>query len=116
MTSLRTPNRTPLKQAIAVLLAVLALKAAWLAIDHAIMPATIFAASIVMGRALVPVEQAVATWKQFVTVRDGYRQVSELLKRRTKVLRHVADVWLIWSVSFKDGDDKIVFAADACMR
>lgn len=29
---------------------------AWLAIDHSIMPATIFAASIVMGRALVPVE------------------------------------------------------------
>lgn len=52
---------------------------AWLAIDHAIMPATIFAASIVMGRALVPVEQGVATWKQFIAAREGYRNVEQLL-------------------------------------
>jgi PrtD family type I secretion system ABC transporter len=52
---------------------------AWLAIDHAIAPATIFAASIIMGRALVPVEQAVATWKQFVGAREAYSEVSELL-------------------------------------
>ncbi|MGU3494305.1 type I secretion system permease/ATPase [Xanthobacteraceae bacterium A53D] len=53
---------------------------AWLAIDHAIQPATIFAASIVMGRALVPVEQAVATWKQFTVAREGFRHVRDLLK------------------------------------
>lgn len=52
---------------------------AWLAIDHVISPATIFAASIVMGRALVPVEQAVGTWKQFIAARQGYGQVRELL-------------------------------------
>lgn len=52
---------------------------AWLAIDHAIAPATIFAASIIMGRALVPVEQAVATWKQFVSAREAYSEVSALL-------------------------------------
>lgn len=52
---------------------------AWLAIDHAITPATIFAASIVMGRALVPVEQAVGTWKQFIGARDAYAQVRDLL-------------------------------------
>jgi PrtD family type I secretion system ABC transporter len=52
---------------------------AWLAIDHVIAPATIFAASIVMGRALVPVEQAVGTWKQFVSARQGYAEVRELL-------------------------------------
>jgi PrtD family type I secretion system ABC transporter len=52
---------------------------AWLAIDHAIQPATIFAASIIMGRALVPVEQGVATWKQFSEAREGYRQVRGLL-------------------------------------
>ncbi|MCX7317996.1 MAG: ATP-binding cassette domain-containing protein, partial [Hyphomicrobiales bacterium] len=52
---------------------------AWLAIDHSIMPATIFAASIIMGRALVPVEQGVATAKQFNAAREGYRRVRELL-------------------------------------
>ncbi|MGQ0685970.1 type I secretion system permease/ATPase [Bradyrhizobium sp.] len=53
---------------------------AWLAIDHTIAPATIFAASIVMGRALVPVEQAVATWKQFIGAREAYAEVRELLE------------------------------------
>lgn len=52
---------------------------AWLAIDHVIAPATIFAASIVMGRALVPVEQAVGTWKQFIGARAAYSEVGELL-------------------------------------
>jgi ATP-binding cassette subfamily C exporter for protease/lipase len=52
---------------------------AWLAIDHAIAPATIFAASIVMGRALVPVEQAVGTWKQYIGAREAYSAVRELL-------------------------------------
>ncbi len=52
---------------------------AWLAIDHSIMPATIFAASIILGRALVPVEQGVATAKQFNAARDGYRRVRDLL-------------------------------------
>jgi PrtD family type I secretion system ABC transporter len=52
---------------------------AWLAIDHIIMPATIFAASIIMGRALVPVEQAVATWKSFTAAREGYARVEKLL-------------------------------------
>ena len=53
---------------------------AWLAIDHSIMPATIFAASIILGRALVPVEQGVATAKQFNAAREGYTRVRELLE------------------------------------
>lgn len=53
---------------------------AWLALDHAIMPATIFAASIIMGRALVPVEQSVTAWKQAVTARMGYMRVRDILK------------------------------------
>src|SRR3977135_1344240 len=52
---------------------------AWLAIDHVIAPATIFAASIVMGRALVPVEQAVGTWKQFIGAREAHVEVRDLL-------------------------------------
>src|SRR5581483_3578296 len=53
---------------------------AWLAIEHTIAPATIFAASIVMGRALVPVEQAVATWKQFIGAREAWAEVRDLLR------------------------------------
>ena len=54
---------------------------AWLAIDHAIMPATIFAASIIMGRSLVPVEQSVAAWKQAAAARSGYRHVRDILNQ-----------------------------------
>jgi len=57
---------------------------AWLAIGQFIQPATIFAASIIMGRALVPVEQGVATWKQFTEARLAYREVSNLLGEVTK--------------------------------
>lgn len=53
---------------------------AWLAIGGFIQPATIFAASIIMGRALVPVEQGVATWKQFTEARHAYREVGKLLE------------------------------------
>ena len=53
---------------------------AWLAIGGFIQPATIFAASIIMGRALVPVEQGVATWKQFTEARNAYREVGKLLE------------------------------------
>lgn len=52
---------------------------AWLVIDGQIMPATIFASSIILGRALVPVEQGVGTWRQFSEARSGYREVSALL-------------------------------------
>lgn len=53
---------------------------AWLAIDHMIMPATIFAASIIMGRALVPVEQSVGAWKHAVGARASYRRVRNILQ------------------------------------
>lgn len=53
---------------------------AWLVINGAILPATIFAASIIMGRALVPVEQGVSAWKQFSEARTGFTEVSALLE------------------------------------
>ena len=52
---------------------------AWLVIQGQILPATIFASSIILGRALVPVEQGVGTWKQFNEAREGYREVKALL-------------------------------------
>ena len=55
---------------------------AWLVIDGAIQPATIFASSIIMGRALVPVEQGVAAWKQFSEARLGFDEVSRLLEEQ----------------------------------
>lgn len=52
---------------------------AWLAIDHQISSGMMIAGSILMGRALQPVELAIGTWKQLVSVRVAYARLNELL-------------------------------------
>ena len=52
----------------------------YLAIQDVITPGTMIAASIIMGRALAPVEMAVAQWKGFVSARDAYRRLQDLLE------------------------------------
>ncbi len=52
---------------------------AFLAVAGEITPGTMIAASIVMGRALQPVEMAVGNWKNFVNARGAYGRLKELL-------------------------------------
>lgn len=52
---------------------------ALLALQGKITPGMMIAATILMGRALSPVEQVIATWKQFVTARGAYKRLEELL-------------------------------------
>jgi PrtD family type I secretion system ABC transporter len=52
---------------------------AWLALDRAVSPGVIFAGSLLMGRALAPIEQLVGAWKQLVGARQAYRRVRGLL-------------------------------------
>jgi PrtD family type I secretion system ABC transporter len=51
----------------------------WLAIHHDLTPGAMIAASIIMGRALAPVEQLVGAWRQISQVRDAYRRVDGIL-------------------------------------
>lgn len=52
---------------------------AWLAIQNIITPGMMIAASILMGRALSPVEMAIGTWKQFLSTRTSYQRLEEIL-------------------------------------
>lgn len=53
---------------------------ALLAIDGTITPGAMIAGSILMGRAMAPVQQAMATWKQFLSARSAYGRLVNLLQ------------------------------------
>lgn len=52
---------------------------ALLTIQQEITAGTMIAASIILGRALQPVEQAIAHWRSFVRARQAYHSLNELL-------------------------------------
>lgn len=53
---------------------------AWLAIEGQITGGAIVAASIIMGRALAPIEQTISQWKGFVLARQAYARLSAALQ------------------------------------
>jgi len=52
---------------------------AWLAIEKQISPGSMMAASIIIGRALAPVEQIVGQWKRILACRGAYSRLRELM-------------------------------------
>ncbi len=54
---------------------------AWLVIGGGLSPGGMIAASILMGRALAPVDQAVTTWRSARSAIDAWKRVRSLLER-----------------------------------
>ena len=52
---------------------------AWLAIDKQITPGLMVAGSILVGRALAPIDAMIGSWKQFLSVRTAYDRLNGLL-------------------------------------
>jgi PrtD family type I secretion system ABC transporter len=52
---------------------------AYLALEQAISPGMMIASSIIIGRGLAPVEQAIGSWRQFSGARTAYKRLDELL-------------------------------------
>jgi ATP-binding cassette subfamily C protein len=53
---------------------------AYLVIRQELTPGAMIAASIMMGRALAPIETAIANWRTFIAARQSIRRLSETLK------------------------------------
>ncbi|QRZ12333.1 type I secretion system permease/ATPase [Paracoccus methylovorus] len=58
---------------------------AWLVLRQEVTPGAMIASSILMGRALAPVEQVVGGWAVVQRAQDGWKRLSELLSRRPPV-------------------------------
>lgn len=55
---------------------------AYLAVNQEISPGAMIGASIILSRALAPIEQIIAAWKQTLQAREAYARLSELFERR----------------------------------
>jgi len=53
---------------------------AYLVINNQITPGLMIAGSILLGRALAPIDQMIGTWKGFITARGQYKQLSKALE------------------------------------
>ena len=52
---------------------------AWLVLKQQITPGMMIAASIILGRALAPIEQGISAWRGFMSARQSWRRLNSML-------------------------------------
>jgi PrtD family type I secretion system ABC transporter len=62
---------------------------AYLVIERDLSAGAIFASSILLGRALAPLEQAVASWRSTIMVRESYARMRDLLTGFPEAAKHI---------------------------
>ncbi|MBI6527569.1 type I secretion system permease/ATPase [Proteus vulgaris] len=62
----------------------------WLAIDNTISPGMMIAGSILLGRALAPIEQVIGVWKNWDSSKEAYKRLTTLLKTYPKENKKMA--------------------------
>jgi PrtD family type I secretion system ABC transporter len=63
---------------------------AWLAIEEIVSPGAMIAASILMGRALAPVDQIIGVWRQWLGAKAAFERLDKLVKDFPPAEPHVA--------------------------
>jgi len=58
-----------------------------LALGHHITPGSMIAGSIILGRALAPIESMIGSWRSFIAARDGYERLNKMLARDLSEIR-----------------------------
>lgn len=53
---------------------------AWLVLEQKLTPGGMIAASILLGRALAPVDLAISSWRNVVTAREAFKRLNKLLQ------------------------------------
>ena len=87
-----------------------------LVLAHKANPGVIIAASIIMGRALAPVNQGIGAWKQTAGARTAYDNLNRLLKtsenKYPRVLKTLDGELNVEEVSLDIGDTRVLDAID----
>ncbi|ATE77944.1 MULTISPECIES: type I secretion system permease/ATPase [Pseudomonas] len=55
---------------------------AYLTVDHQVGPGMVFAGSVLLGRALAPIDLIIGSWKGFIAARSQYRRLNDILDKQ----------------------------------
>ncbi|MBK1735062.1 type I secretion system permease/ATPase [Halorhodospira abdelmalekii] len=62
---------------------------AWLAVEQVITPGVMIAASIIMARALAPIDQAMGVWRGFIGARNAWSRLNDVLAGTPERTEHM---------------------------